>query len=436
MSTSTHNYPLFLDLTDRKVVVVGAGPVGTRRAETAVAAGAIVHIVAPEATTEVELGAVTGRWIWHRRAFRPDDVEQAWLVHAATGVSAVDDAVVQAADADRIWSVRASSAELSRAATAASETFEGVTVAVHGGRDPRRATAVRTGIADRLRNGDIPLRRRRKPAPEGGSVALVGAGPGDPELLTIRARRLLRAADVVIADHLAPAAVLADLDADVEIRYAGKRPGQHSLTQEQINELMVSRARDGHRVVRLKGGDPFLLGRGGEEALACIAAGLPVEVVPGVTSAVAVPAAAGIPVTHRGITSSFVLLSGHAGVVELRRELAGAPATSTLVLLMGTATLSQVAAEIVASGRSPQTPAAIIERGWTPEQRTVVGALGNIAERAGAAGVGSPAIVVIGDVVALRDRLGDLAVATETAGHVLPEHTRDSVPAPAAVLLS
>lgn len=431
-----NDFPLFLDLTDRLVLIVGAGPVGTRRAEAAFAAGAQVHVVAPGATTAIELGAITGRWTWHRREFRTTDVDAAWLVHAATGDRAIDDAVVAAADADRIWSIRASHAEKSRAWTAAADSFEGVTVAVNGGRDPRRAKAVRDDISNRLRSGDIPLRRRRKPGSDGGRVALVGAGPGDPDLLTLRARRLLRAADVVIADHLAPAAVLADLDADVDIRYAGKRPGRHSLTQEQINALIVDRALHGHRVVRLKGGDPFLLGRGGEEALACMEAGVPVEVVPGVTSAVAVPAAAGIPVTHRGITSSFLLLSGHAGLADLRRDLAQARAQTTLVLLMATATLADISAEVIASGRPAQTPAAVIERGWTADQRTVVGTVGDIAERAEGAAVSAPAVVVIGEVVNLRARLGDLARATETAGHVLPEHTRDQVLTESGLLVS
>jgi uroporphyrin-III C-methyltransferase/precorrin-2 dehydrogenase/sirohydrochlorin ferrochelatase len=312
---------------------------------------------------------------------------------------------------------------------------DGVTVAVNGGRDPRRAQALRDGIAAGMASGDLPLRRRRKPSPDGGRVTLIGAGPGDPDLLTIRGRRLLRQADVVVTDHLVPAAALAGLDADVEIRYAGKRPGHHSLRQEEINDFIVGRALEGHRVVRLKGGDPFLLGRGGEEALACLAAGVPVEVVPGVTSALSVPAAAGIPVTHRGITSSVLVLSGHDGPAGIAEQAAAAPADATLVLLMGTRTLSAVAAALIADGRCPQTPAAVIERGWTPQQRTLVATLGDIAEVAAGAEAKSPAIVVVGDVVSLRNYLGDLATSSTDAGHTLPRHTRDTAAAPEPALV-
>ena len=419
-----NDYALFLDLTGRRVLVAGAGTVATRRIADLLKAGASVEIVAPTASADVVEWAVEGQVRWHARPFAAGDVAGAWLVHAATGDPAVDGAVTAAAEAAGIWAVRASDAAASPAWSATSTARDGVTVAVNGGRDPRRAVAVRQGIEAALAAGDLPLRRRRKPSPDGGRVSLIGGGPGDPDLLTIRGRRLLRQADVVVTDHLVPAAVLADLDADVEVRYAGKRPGHHSLSQEQINAFIVQRAQEGHRVVRLKGGDPFLLGRGGEEALACAAAGVPVEVVPGITSALSVPAAAGIPVTHRGITSSFVVLSGHEGPAGIAQQAAAAPADATLVLLMGTRTLAAVADALLAQGRPATTPAAIIERGWTPQQRTATGTLADIAAVAAAAGLGSPAIVVIGDVVRLRPMLGDLARAGATAGHALPEHTR------------
>lgn len=421
-----NDYALFLDLAGRRVLVVGAGAVATRRIESLLGAGAVVDVVAPQASAVIAGWAAEGRLHWHRRTFAAQDVAGAWLVHAATGDALVDAAVVAQADAERVWSVRASDASASPAWSAASVSRDGVVVAVNGGRDPRRAAAVRDGVAAGLASGDIPLRRRRKPSPDGGRVALIGAGPGDPDLLTLRGRRLLRQADVVVTDHLVPAAVLAELDADVEVRYAGKRPGHHSWTQQEINAFIVQRALDGHRVVRLKGGDPFLLGRGGEEALACLDASVPVEVVPGVTSALSVPAAAGIPVTHRGITSSVVVLSGHDGPADLVRQAAQAPADATLVLLMGTRTLRAVADALIDGGRAATTPAAIIERGWTPTQRTLVGTLADIADAAARGGAKSPAIVVIGDVVALRASLGDLARASGTAGHALPEHTRDA----------
>ncbi len=178
-------------------------------------------------------------------------------------------------------------------------------------------------------------------------------------------------------------------------------------------------------MVRLKGGDPFLLGRGGEEALACIEAGVPVEVVPGVTSAFAVPAAAGIPVTQRGITASVLVLSGHDGPAGIAAQAAAAGPDATLVLMMGTAKLAAIADELIAGGRPATTPAAVVERGWTPRQRTVMGDLSEIAALAQRARIESPAVVVIGEVVSLRASLGDLARASADAGHALPEHTRD-----------
>lgn len=418
-----NDYPLFLDLTDRPVLVVGAGTVATKRVERLLTAGAQVRVIAPQASEQIAALALAGRLQWLPRSFRPEDVVGNWLVHIATGVAQVDDAAVAAADEQRIWSVRAADRQRSRAWSAATASVDGVTVAVSAGGDPRRAVAVRDAVAAGLRAGDIPARRRRKPSPDGGRVALVGAGPGDPELVTLRARRLLKSADVVVADHLAPAALLDGLDVDVEIKYAGKRPGHHSLTQEQINAFIVQRAREGHRVVRLKGGDPFLLGRGGEEALACKVAGVPVEVVPGISSAVSVPAAAGIPVTHRGITSSFVLLSGHAGARGIAEQVGAAPTDATLVLLMGTRHLAAIAETIIATGRPATTPAAVIADGWTPQQRTVTGTLADIADTAARARIGSPAVVVFGEVAALRNQLGDLAEPSALAGHTLPEHT-------------
>lgn len=423
-SAPVNDYPLFVDLTGRRVLVAGAGTVATRRVADLLRAGAEVEVVAPQASADILDWAVAGHLRWHARPFAPADVAGAWLVHAATGDPAADAAVVEAADAQGVWSVRASQAAESPAWCATSTAQDGVTVAVNGGRDPRRAVAVRQGIAAALATGDLPLRRRRKPAPDGGSVTLIGAGPGDPDLLTVRGRRRLRQADIVVTDHLVPAALLTDLDADVEVRYAGKEPGQHTLSQEEINTFVVRRAKEGHRVVRLKGGDPFLLGRGGEEALACVAAGVPVEVVPGISAALSVPAAAGIPVTHRGITSSVVVLSGHDGAAALVEQAVAAASDATLVLLMSTRTLGPVATALMAQGRDPGTPAAVIEQGWTPQQRTITGQLANLPDLAAAAGVTSPAVVVVGDVVNMRPLLGDLAKASAAAGFARAEHTR------------
>jgi uroporphyrin-III C-methyltransferase/precorrin-2 dehydrogenase/sirohydrochlorin ferrochelatase len=241
-----------------------------------------------------------------------------------------------------------------------------------------------------------------------GRVALVGGGPGADDLITVRGRSLLAAADVVVADRLGPRGLLATLAADVEVVDVGKTAGNHPVGQDRINELLVEHALAGRNVVRLKGGDPFVLGRGGEEALHCAAHGVPVEVVPGVTSAVSVPAAAGIPVTHRGITASFVVASAHEGSEVMTAALKDAPADATLVLLMGVSRLADTAAGLVRAGRPADTPVALVESGWTAAQRTTVTTLARAAQDAEAAGVRPPAIVVVGDVVRVREQLGDL----------------------------
>ncbi len=240
-----------------------------------------------------------------------------------------------------------------------------------------------------------------------GSVALVGAGPGDPGLITVRGLELLRRADVVVYDRLVHPRLLDEAPRARRI-FAGKAAGRHALAQERINALLVTHARRGRRVVRLKGGDPFVFGRGGEEALALARAGVPFEVVPGVTSAVAAPAAAGIPLTHRGLAASFTVVTGHEEAC--RREssvdwarLAGA--ADTLVVLMGVGALPRITRALVAHGRSPATPVALVRWGTTDLQETLVGRLDDIAARAARARLEPPVVAVIGDVVALRERL-------------------------------
>ncbi|MGH3645977.1 MAG: uroporphyrinogen-III C-methyltransferase, partial [Micromonosporaceae bacterium] len=238
-------------------------------------------------------------------------------------------------------------------------------------------------------------------------VALVGAGPGDPELITVRGRRLLSRADVVIADRLAPQLLLDELPSHVELIDAAKLPYGRAVAQEEINRLLVEHARAGRYVVRLKGGDSFLFGRGGEELAACLEAGVPVEVVPGVTSALAVPAVAGIPVTHRGVAHELVVVSGHVAPDHpdsLVDWAALGRLRGTLVLLMGVENLPKIAAALRAAGRPPQTPAAAIQEGTTTHQRVVTATLDTIAERVAAEGIKAPAIIVIGDVAALAPR--------------------------------
>jgi uroporphyrin-III C-methyltransferase/precorrin-2 dehydrogenase/sirohydrochlorin ferrochelatase len=237
---------------------------------------------------------------------------------------------------------------------------------------------------------------------ERGQVVLVGAGPGDPELITVKGRRLLSEADVVVADRLVPGLLLDELRSDVTLIDASKIPYGPAATQDEINRLLVTHAREGRRVVRLKGGDPYVFGRGGEELLACVAAGIPVTVVPGVTSAVAVPGAAGIPVTHRGVAHEWVVVSGHLppghpeSLVDwpVLAQLRG-----TICVLMGLTHLSAITAELITHGRSPTTPVAAVRSGTTGAQQTVRADLSTIATAVAQAGLRPPAVVVIGDVV-------------------------------------
>ncbi|GAB2685105.1 uroporphyrinogen-III C-methyltransferase [Thalassiella azotivora] len=397
---------LGLDLAGRAVLVAGGGPVAARRARGLLEDGAVVRVVAP--TPGAELRGLladppaTGALTWAARPVRADDLDGTWLAVTATGDPAVDAKVRRWADARRVFCVAGRDGSARCAAVARSgDLLVGVVSA--GAPDPRRSTAVRDAVADLLDHGRLPVRRRR-PGP--GRVVLVGGGPGAPDLLTVRARRALAEADVVVTDRLAPTEVLADLPPEVEVVDVGKAPGRHPLPQRDIERLLVARARRGQVVVRLKGGDPFVLGRGGEEVRACRDAGVPVEVVPGVTSAVAVPAAAGIPVTHRGAARGFAVLTGHDGLDgALAATLVRAGAT--VVVLMGAAALDRIALALRAHDVRDDVPVAVVERGCTPRQhlrRTTVGGLPGLGP------VRAPAVVVVGDVAA--------------AG-LLAEHVRD-----------
>lgn len=241
-----------------------------------------------------------------------------------------------------------------------------------------------------------------------GKVALVGAGPGDPGLLTVKGLELLRQADVVVYDRLAAPAMLKECRPDAELIYVGKGPGSHRVPQEEINSILVQKAQEGKFVVRLKGGDPFVFGRGGEEAGALADAGILYEVVPGVTSAVAVPAYAGIPLTQRGYASSFAFVTGHEDPGKGGTDVAWpvlAKGVDTLVVLMAFNNLALVAERLMAGGRPPHTPVAVIASGTTPAQRVVVGTLADIVERVEREGLTNPAVAVVGEVVHLRERL-------------------------------
>ena len=396
MTPAHQPYPLLLNLADRKVVVVGGGPVAARRARGLVDAGADVHVIAPFICEDIWDAASEGALTVHVREFDATDLDGAWLVHTATGERSVDELVASEAERRALWCVRADDAALSSAWTPAVARIGDVVVAVNAGADPRRAVQLRNAIGTQLTQGTLPLRRQRT-ASGVGHVALVGGGPGDPGLITTRGRQLLAEADVVVVDRLAPQGLLEELDPDVEVVDAGKAPHAHTLTQDQINALLIEHASAGRRVVRLKGGDPYVLGRGSEEAAACRAAGVPVEVVPGVTSALAVPAAAGIPVTARGVTSRFTVISGHDGPLDFASL---AALEGTLLFLMGVSRLPEIASELIGHGRRADEPVAVIERGTTAEQRVTVATLSTIADAAVARGVQSPAVIVVGDVAA------------------------------------
>jgi uroporphyrin-III C-methyltransferase len=236
-----------------------------------------------------------------------------------------------------------------------------------------------------------------------GHVYLVGAGPGDPDLLTVRAAKVLRAADSIVYDRLVHPGALEHASPHTRLLYVGKEGGGPQVSQDEINELLIAQARLGRAVVRLKGGDPFVFGRGGEEALALSAARIPFSIVPGVTSGVAGPALAGIPVTHRGVAASVTFATATLAEGDASwAHLAGAP---TLVLFMANLRLGQVCARLAAAGRAPTTPAAIVEAASLPGQRVLTAPLGELAALAEAARVGSPALLVVGEVVAVRDQL-------------------------------
>lgn len=244
-----------------------------------------------------------------------------------------------------------------------------------------------------------------------GKVYLVGAGPGDPELMTLKAKRLLCLADVVLFDRLLDPRMLEGVKA--ELIDVGKNAGRHKLNQEGINRLLIEKAEAGNIVVRLKGGDPYLFGRGGEEALALQERGIPFEVVPGVTSSIAAPELAGIPVTHRGVASSLIIVTGHEepGKETPLDWAAIAALGGTLVVLMGVSRLEQNVSALIGAGKSPQTPAAMVEKGGWPEQRMISATLADIAEKAREAKIESPAILVVGEVVLLAEKLRQKKIA-------------------------
>jgi uroporphyrin-III C-methyltransferase / precorrin-2 dehydrogenase / sirohydrochlorin ferrochelatase len=393
-------YLVGLDLAGRRVVVAGGGTVAQRRISGLLAAGADVLVVAPEVTPAVEGMATAGELTWAPRAFADPDLDGAWYALACTDVPAVNAAVVEGADRRRIFCVRADAAPGGSAVTPAVGRHDGLTVGVLAGRAPRRSAAVRTALVEALQTGLVD--DTADPVTPG--VALVGGGPGDPELITVRGRRLLARADVVVTDRLGPRDLLDGLAPHVEVVDASKIPYGRAMNQARINELLVEHARAGRFVVRLKGGDPFVFGRGFEEVQACAEAGVPVTVVPGVTSAFAAPAVADVPVSHRGVAHEIVVVSGHVGPDD-PRSLVDWPALGrlrgTVVLLMAVERIGAFAAALVDGGREPDTPVAVVQDGTMRIQRSVRATLATVADVVREHGISPPAVVVVGAVAAL-----------------------------------
>ena len=423
-------FPAFLHLRSRRVVVVGGGPVAASKLEALLAAGADVTVVAPEVRPEIEAAGVTVV----RRRFEDADLDGAWWVVAAAP-RPVNKQVLEAAEARHIFVNAVDDPEHATAYLGGVVRRSGVTVAIStDGRAPALAGLLREAFdaflprdlerwltaADAARRTwkaeAVPMEQRRprlletlnqlyetdQPGFGGVKVALVGAGPGDPRLWTIRAVRLLKEADLVLYD------ALVDVDALRRVTWArcfsvGKRARRDSMPQEAIHRLMIRAAKQGKRVVRLKGGDPFVFGRGGEEALALAAAGITFEVVPGVTTAIAAPELAGIPITHRGIASGFLVLAGHTSEAVDHTLNAIRPNTISIVILMGVGARAQLASRLIAHGWSAETPAAVVCSASTSDAWTWTGPLAQMGEVAPPAG--APGVLVIGEVVGVRERL-------------------------------
>lgn len=391
------NYLVGLNLADRRVVVVGGGTVAQRRLGLLIASGARVHLISRAVTPAVEGMATAGQITLDLREYRDGDLADAWYAIACTDEPDTNAAIVAEAERNRVFCVRADNARYGTAVTPASASYDGMSIGVLAGGDHRRSAAVRTALVEGLQSGAVADTADHPAA----GVALVGGGPGDPDLITVRGRRLLARADVVVADRLAPPELLAELGSDVEVIDAAKIPYGRAMAQEAINAALIEGAKAGKFVVRLKGGDPYVFGRGYEELEACAAAGVPVTVVPGITSAISVPSAAGIPVTHRGVTHEFVVVSGHVAPDHpdsLVDWSALARLKGTIVLLMAVERIEAFATVLMEGGRPVDTPVTVIQEGTMRTQRTVRADLQTVAARVKEEQIRPPAIVVIGPV--------------------------------------
>jgi uroporphyrin-III C-methyltransferase/precorrin-2 dehydrogenase/sirohydrochlorin ferrochelatase len=451
-------FPAFLDLLHKKVVVIGGGRVATTKVQALLPCQPLpLVIVAPRATAAIQRAAAAGQLTWHARPYADGDLQGASLAFGASDdrqlnarvaadarrlgipVLAVDDvpncdfiapALVRRGDLTVAISTNGRSPAMARrtrelldnalppfwgdlldVAAAARERLGGTRSLI----EPDRWQSALHGEVEHLVSlGALPeatallYRKLERSLFEphtsaSGLVSLVGAGPGDPDLLTLRALQRLQSADVVVHDRLVSQAILDRAPATAERIDVGKRPGCSSCSQSQINALLVELARRGKRVVRLKGGDPFVFGRGGEEALALARAGVDFEIVPGISSALAGPAAAGIPVTHRGLSSTFTVINGHDA--DQRDWAALGRGSGTLVFLMAVEHLEAIASHLLEAGRPASEPAAVVEWATTPRQRVLTSSLGDIAEAARRAAFQPPAVLVVGPTAALAGEL-------------------------------
>ncbi|HET9842639.1 MAG TPA: uroporphyrinogen-III C-methyltransferase [Nocardioides sp.] len=394
-------YPSGLRLAGRRVLVVGGGHVAQRRIPGLLAAGAEVVVVSPSVTPAIEGQVLAGEVTWVGRGFADEDLAGTWYVITATNDPEVNEQVSKAAEVGRIFCVRSDDGASATAWTPATGRYDGLTLAVLGRREPRRTAAVRDAIVNALHDGTVAADVRRPSVP---GVTLVGGGPGHPELISVAGRRALMEADVVVADRLAPRELLGDLPATTEVVDVAKLPRGRAAAQDEINRLIVTRALSGQQVVRFKGGDSFVFGRGFEEIEACREAGVAVRVIPGLSSPLAVPAVAGIPVTHRGVAHDFTVVSGHLppghpdSLVDWD---ALGRLRGTLLLMMAVENAPAIAASLLAAGRDPETPVAVVCDGSMPGERTVLTTLVEVGADVDRHAVLPPAIIVVGDVVAV-----------------------------------
>jgi uroporphyrin-III C-methyltransferase/precorrin-2 dehydrogenase/sirohydrochlorin ferrochelatase len=403
-------YPVGLRLSGRRVVVVGAGQVAQRRIPGLLSAGARVTVVSPDCTPTIEGLADSGQVTLIQRKFEDSDLNDTWYVIAATASAEVNQRVLAVADENRIFCVRSDDASETSAVTPATGTHQSMTVAVLpstiSARNPRHSAQLRDEIVTALDEGGIPKSAMERTP----GVVLVGGGPGDPDLITVAGRKELMNADVVIADRLAPQAVLGELPTTVEVIDVAKLPRGRSAQQTEINRLIVEHAKAGKRVVRFKGGDSFVFGRGHEEVQACNEAQIAVTVVPGISSPIAVPALAGIPITNRGTTHSFTVISGHlppGHPDSLINWSALAQITGTLVLMMAIENAPAICNELIAGGRAGDTQVAIISDGSTENQRRVDMTLSQVGLKIREYDIKPPAIIVIGEVVGIANGRSD-----------------------------